>query len=53
MIIAIVPLIFAIIGLLIYALASNSKVIEIGRLTFFAGLLISLYAVMNHTVHIS
>ena len=32
-------LIIAVIGLLIYALSSNAKVAELGRIAFFAGLL--------------
>ena len=34
-----VSLLVAVIGLLIYALTTNAKLIEIGRLMFFAGLL--------------
>jgi Na+/phosphate symporter len=30
-------------GLLVYALASNPKVVELGRLSFFAGLLTFLF----------
>lgn len=33
------PLLVSIIGLLIYALAKDGKVTEIGRIMFFAGLL--------------
>lgn len=33
------PLLIALVGLLMYALATNSKVIEIGRIMFFCGLL--------------
>lgn len=32
------PLIIALIGLVVYALASSAKAAEIGRLMFFAGL---------------
>lgn len=33
------PLLIALVGLLMYALSNNSKVGEIGRIMFFAGLL--------------
>lgn len=39
MIIAIVPLVVAVIGTLAYALATNAKVQEMGRIAFFCGLL--------------
>ena len=32
----------ALVGVLMYALASNPKLVEIGRLSFFAGLLVLL-----------
>jgi len=50
MLIAIVPLLAAILGLLVYVLASNSKAIEIGRLTYFAGLLVTLFIAAKHIV---
>jgi len=33
------PLLIAVIGLLMYALAGNAKVVEIGRIMFWTGLL--------------
>lgn len=39
MIVLYLPLIIALIGLVLYALASNVKAAEIGRIMFFAGLL--------------
>lgn len=36
---AILPLVVALIGLVLYALASNPKVAEIGRIVFFCGML--------------
>jgi len=38
MMIAIWPLILAIAGALMYALSSNGKVIELGRIIFFCGM---------------
>jgi hypothetical protein len=40
--VALVPVLAAVIGVLVYALASNAKVAELGRLTFFAGLFVAL-----------
>ncbi len=42
MLIAIVPLLAAIIGLLIYVLATNTKVVEVGRALLWCGILITL-----------
>jgi Na+/phosphate symporter len=36
------PLLVCIIGLLMYALSANPKLVEIGRIMFFAGLLATL-----------
>lgn len=38
----ILPLLIALIGLLMYALCTNGKLQEIGRLSFFAGLFVTL-----------
>lgn len=37
--IIVLPVLFALVGLLMYALSTNGKVQEIGRIMFFAGLL--------------
>lgn len=37
------PLLICIIGLLMYALSANPKLVEIGRLMFLAGLLAFLF----------
>jgi hypothetical protein len=50
MLIAIVPLLAAILGLLVYVLASNSKAVELGRLTYFAGILVTLLVAARHMV---
>jgi hypothetical protein len=42
--IATIPVIVALAGALIYSLSSSAKLAELGRLMFFAGLLIALYA---------
>ena len=43
-------LLVAVIGLLAYALSANGKVQEIGRISFFAGLLTFLMQITPHTV---
>lgn len=37
-----IPVLVAIIGLLMYALCANPKLVEIGRIAFFCGLLAAL-----------
>lgn len=37
-----VSLAVALIGMLVYALSGNGKVVELGRIAFFAGLLVFL-----------
>jgi hypothetical protein len=49
--IAYIPLIVAIAGLLLYALAdANKKAAEVGRLAYFAGLLVTLFMVANKSI---
>lgn len=52
MVIAIVPALAAVIGLVVWFVASNARVSEAGKLVFFAGMLALLFALMNHTVRI-
>lgn len=52
MVIAIIPLIIAVIGLLMYALAANPKVQEAGRLVFFAGIFVLTWVFAKQTVSI-
>ena len=49
--IALFPFILAIVGLLIYALAANPKVSEIGRIMFFCGLLALTLAMAKTVIH--
>lgn len=48
MLIAIAPLLIAVVGLLIYVLAANAKTVEIGRILFFCGTLVSTWVVAAH-----
>lgn len=46
-----VPLIIALAGALTYAFAGNAKLVELARITFFVGLLWTVYEVAAHVVH--
>ncbi len=50
MFVAIIPLVVAIIGVLVYALASPTKVVEIGRIMFWTGLLVTLFVAAEKAV---
>ena len=44
------PLLIALIGVLMYALCTNGKLVEIGRIMFWTGLLAFLIAAPGHLV---
>lgn len=46
------PLLVCIIGLLVYALAANPKVQELGRLAYGCGLLVTLFALAGHVLRL-
>jgi len=50
--IAIVPLLVAVIGLLVYVLASNAKVIEVGKALMWCGILVTLFALASHVIKV-
>lgn len=50
--VAIVPIVTALVGLLVYALAANPKVCELGRLAFGTGLLVTLLVFATRLVHL-
>lgn len=50
MLIAFIPLLAIIIGLLVYVLAGNAKVAEMGRITFACGMLVTLFVAAKHVV---
>ena len=50
--IAIVPFLAAVAGCLVYALATNPKLSEIGRLAYFAGLLVLLAVFAENVIRI-
>ncbi len=45
------PLLVCIIGALVYALAASQKLANLGALSFFAGLLVTLFQVSSHVIH--
>jgi hypothetical protein len=53
MVIAVIPLIFAIIGILMWVLATNPIVKEAGRLVFFAAFLALMMAFSSKTISIA
>jgi len=52
MFIALVPLFVAIVGLLMWCLAANAKVAEIGKIMFFCGLLALMFSTAKETLRI-
>jgi len=53
MLILAIPVLVAIVGMLVYALASNGKVAEMGRIAFGCGLLVTLLTLAHgSTVHL-
>ncbi len=52
MLIAIWPVLLAVIGLLVWFLSANSKVSEAGKIMFFCGLLVLTWVLARHTVRI-
>lgn len=52
MLLAIFPLLLAILGALVYALAGNPKLAELGRGAYWAGLFALAFTLAAHTVHI-
>lgn len=52
MIIAWAPLLLAIVGLLLWALASNPKVAEAGKILFFCGVFWFVYGLAGKTIRV-
>ncbi len=48
----IIPLVVAVVGALMYALASNPKLSEMGRLLFFVGSMWTVYITIGKQFHI-
>jgi hypothetical protein len=48
MLIATIPLLVAIVGAFVFLAATNPKTAELGKLSFFAGLLVALF-LLGHT----
>jgi hypothetical protein len=50
--VAFVAVVVALVGAVVYGLASNPKVAELGRIAFAAGLLVTLLAFAGHAIRI-
>lgn len=46
------PALVAVLGVLVYALASNPKVAELGRIAFFCGLLVAVWILAGDKLHL-
>ncbi len=51
MLVAMVPIIFIILGAFVYILAANPKAQELGKLTFAAGMFALLFTLAGRLVH--
>jgi hypothetical protein len=51
MVVALIPLLVAVVGALVYALAANPKLQEMGRIAYFVGLLWLVYDFATRVVH--
>ena len=47
-----IPLIACVVGVLVYALASNTKLSEVGRITFAMAMLVLLLALSRPALHL-
>lgn len=47
-----IPLLVAIVGALVYALSSNPKASELGRIAFSCGLLVAVYIVAGEKIRL-
>lgn len=52
MLIAVIPFIVLIVGLLLWVLAANPKVSKAGEYMFFCGLLALMFALSGHSVRL-
>lgn len=50
--IVLIPLLVAITGLVIYAISTNPKIQEIGRIAYACGLLVTVFVVAGQSVRI-
>jgi len=52
MAISYLPLLVCVVGMLVYALSTNAKAAELGRIAFAFGLLIALMSMAHHVVRL-
>jgi hypothetical protein len=51
-VISFIPLLVCILGILVWVLATNAKLQEMGRLSFFAGLFVTLMTFATHVIRL-
>ncbi len=51
MLVALVPVVFAIVGAFVWVAAANPKVAELGKLTFAASMFALMYVLAGRLVH--
>ncbi len=49
---ALIPVLFALVGALLYALTTPTKLAELGRLTFLAAMIATMIAFSGHVAHL-
>jgi Na+/phosphate symporter len=52
MLVAFIPLVLCLVGLVVYLITVNPRAQEIGRILFFCGLLVTMMALATKTLHI-
>jgi len=52
-VIAFLPLLVSVLGLLVYLIVTKAEIKEAGRLAYFAGLLVFLFSVANKVINFS
>ncbi len=50
--IAYIPLLIALLGLLMFALSASAKVVEVGKCFMWCGTLVTLFTVASKSVHL-
>ena len=46
-----IPVLFAVLGAMVYGFAANAKVGELGKIAYFVGLLWAIYECCHATLH--
>ncbi len=51
-VVAILPIVFAVLGAVVYLASSNAKACELGRITFAVGMLVLVAAMAGHVIRV-